>query len=136
MENKKDLDYSKENAILVMNNGEQMHRPSSQNNNYQITLNNVLYEPTSLKELNEQSINKKICLLDELKINSEKIIRPDYILLKSETQALITKTPKINVENLSTEQLIQILKNEKENLCYKKENTEKTYLDTKYKDKA
>ena len=87
MENKKDLDYSKENAILVMNNGEQMHRPSSQNNNYQITLNNVLYEPTSLKELNEQSINKKICLLDELKINSEKIIRPDYILLKSETQA-------------------------------------------------
>ena len=115
MENKKDLDYSKENAILVINNGEQMHRPSSQNNNYQITLNNVLYEPTSLKELNEQSINKKICLLDELKINSEKIIRPDYILLKSETQALITKTPKINVENLSTEQLIQILKNEKEN---------------------
>ena len=110
MENGRDArNSSKEIDILIINNSNPTNHFTSDNNFH----NNPLTDSNS-KEL-EHSNNKNINLLNQLIINEEKIIGPGYVLVKSDSQALIVSTPSINTDGLNVEQLIETLKNERDN---------------------
>lgn len=110
MENVREVrNSSKEIDILMINNSSHSNHFSSDNNFH----NNPLAQRNS-KEI-EHSRNKNINLLNQLIINEEKIIGPGYILVKSDSQALIVSTPSINIDGLNIEQLIETLKSEMDN---------------------
>lgn len=110
MENGRDArNSSKEIDILIINNSSPTNHFTSDNNFH----NNPLTDSNS-KEL-EHSNNKNINLLNQLIINEEKIIGPGYVLVKSDSQALIVSTPSINTDGLNVEQLLETLKNERDN---------------------